>query len=191
MGKVGGRGGRPLAGQPKNAKRLLPREIENEGVCHPQVRSADRRFGWPHPSLGGEADAGPGPPAESDFLTSTAGAMSGLRASTSFPPSQSCDQWLSSPTRESVTRYRGATVPDSHGVPAPPTVFETVPASREAGASRNWRDMGVSAAGFQTLISKISGRAKSDANSFRTVPDPTEGGMPMPGGVPPPIASAE
>ena len=104
-------------------------------------------------ALAAKQKPAPGQPAGSDFLTSTAGAMSGLRVSTSFPPSQSCDQWLSSPTRESVTRYRGATVPDSHGVPAPPTVFETVPASREAGASRNGRDMGVSPGGFQILIS--------------------------------------
>ena len=53
------------------------------------------------------------------ILTSTLGAISGLRASIlapAFPHGEACSGCLS--TWESVTRYRGGTVPDSHGVPA-------------------------------------------------------------------------
>jgi len=60
------------------------------------------------------------PSAVKPGATSTAGAISGLRAANlapAFPVFRPVASW------GSVTRYRGATVPDSHGVPATSAVI--------------------------------------------------------------------
>ena len=112
--------------------------------------AADRRHG----RVSSFADAakratrGPGE-GPGDAVTSTTGAISGLRVSNlapAFPEklSSGVPATLPSPW-ESVTRYRGATVPDSHGVPALPVVIENV-------FRREWRNVSRNVEGYSDPV---------------------------------------
>ena len=102
-----------------------------QGCFHPSIQA---RMGWPHPSLcrrsgthglpsifrsrGGSMD--PDEHLRRDIRTP------GFNPRSRLPtPANRCSGCLA--TWESVTRYRGGTVPESHGVPATPLVSDMGP----------------------------------------------------------------